>query len=31
MRQTFATFAIAAGVSLYEVARSMGTSVEQID
>ena len=27
----FATFAIAAGVSLYELARFMGTSVEQID
>lgn len=31
MGHTFATFAIAAGVSLYEVARFMGTSVEQID
>jgi integrase len=28
---TFATFAIAAGVSLFELARFMGTSVEQID
>jgi hypothetical protein len=31
LRHTFATFAIAAGVSLYELARFMGTSVEQID
>jgi integrase len=28
---TYATFAIAAGVSLFELARFMGTSVEQID
>jgi integrase len=31
LRHTFATFSIAAGVSLYELARFMGTSVEQID
>ena len=31
LRHTFATFAIAAGVSLFELARFMGTSVEQID
>jgi integrase len=31
LRHTFATFAIAAGVSLYELARFMGTSVDQID
>jgi integrase len=31
LRHSFATFAIAAGVSLYELARFMGTSVEQID
>lgn len=31
LRHTYATFAIAAGVSLYELARFMGTSVEQID
>lgn len=31
MRHTYATFAIAAGVSLFELARFMGTSVEQID
>ena len=31
LRHTFATFAIAAGVSLYELARFLGTSVEQID
>jgi len=31
LRHTFATFAIAAGISLYELARFMGTSVEQID
>jgi integrase len=30
-RHTYATFAIAAGVSLFELARFMGTSVEQID
>ncbi len=31
LRHTFATFGIAAGVSLFELARFMGTSVEQID
>ena len=31
LRHTFATFAIAAGVSLFELARFMGTSAEQID
>jgi integrase len=31
LRHTFATFSIAAGVSLFELARLMGTSVEQID
>jgi integrase len=31
LRHTFATLAIAAGVSLFELARFMGTSVEQID
>lgn len=31
LRHTFATFAIAAGVSLYELARFLGTSVDQID
>ena len=31
LRHTCATFAIAAGVSLFELARFMGTSVEQID
>jgi integrase len=31
LRHTFATFAIAAGVSLFELARFMGTSVDQID
>jgi integrase len=31
LRHTFAAFGIAAGVSLYELARFMGTSVEQID
>jgi hypothetical protein len=31
MRHTFASFAIAAGVSLFYLARVMGTSVEQID
>ncbi len=31
LRHTFATFAIGAGVSLFELARFMGTSVEQID
>jgi integrase len=31
LRHTYATFSIAAGVSLFELARFMGTSVEQID
>jgi integrase len=31
LRHTFASFSIAAGVSLFELARFMGTSVEQID
>jgi integrase len=31
LRHTYAAFSIAAGVSLYELARFMGTSVEQID
>ena len=31
LRHTYATFAIAAGVSLFELARFMGTSVDQID
>lgn len=31
LRHTFATFGIAAGVSLFKLARFMGTSVEQID
>jgi integrase len=31
LRHTYATFAIAAGVSLFELSRFMGTSVEQID
>lgn len=31
LRHTYGTFAIAAGVSLFELARFMGTSVEQID
>ena len=31
MRHTFASFAIAAGVSLFYLARLMGTSVDQID
>jgi len=31
LRHSFASFAIAAGVSLFELARFMGTSVEQID
>ena len=31
LRHTFASFAIAAGVSLFYLARLMGTSVEQID
>jgi integrase len=31
LRHTFAAFSIAAGVSLYDLARFMGTSVDQID
>jgi len=31
LRHTFASFSIAAGVSLFELARFMGTSVEQIE
>jgi integrase len=31
LRHSYATFAIAAGVSLFELARFMGTSVDQID
>ena len=31
LRHTFATFAIAAGLGLFELARFMGTSVEQVD
>jgi integrase len=31
LRHSYASFAIAAGVSLFELARFMGTSVEQID
>ena len=31
LRNSFATFAIAAGVPLYGLARFVGTSVEQID
>jgi integrase len=31
LRHTFASFAIAAGVSLFYLARIMGTSVAQID
>jgi hypothetical protein len=31
MPHTFASFAITAGVSLFYLARIMGTSVEQID
>ena len=31
MRHTFASFSIAAGLSLFYLARMMGTSVEQID
>ena len=31
LRHTFASFSIAAGVSLFQLARFMGTSVEQID
>ncbi len=31
MRHTYAAWSIAAGVSLFSLARRMGTSVEQID
>ena len=31
LRHTYASFAIAAGVPLFELSRFMGTSVEQID
>jgi integrase len=31
LRHTFAAWAIAAGIGLFELARMMGTSVEQID
>jgi integrase len=31
LRHTYATFSIAAGLSLFALARRMGTSVEQID
>jgi integrase len=31
LRLTFAPFAIAAGIGLFELSRLMGTSVEQID
>jgi integrase len=31
LRRTFASFSIVAGVSLFELARFMATSVEQID
>ena len=31
LRHTYASFSIAAGVSLFELARFMGTSVDQID
>jgi integrase len=31
LRHTYATFSIAAGVSLFTLARRMGTSTEQID
>jgi integrase len=31
LRHTYASFAVAAGVPLYELARAMGTSVEQLD
>jgi integrase len=31
LRHTYASFSIAAGVSLFELARFMGTSVEQVD
>jgi hypothetical protein len=31
LRHTYASFSIAAGVSLFELSRFMGTSVEQLD
>jgi integrase len=31
MRHTFASFAIAAGIPTFEIARMMGTSIEQIE
>jgi integrase len=31
LRHTYASFSIAAGVSLFAIARRMGTSVQQID
>lgn len=31
LRHTFAAWAIAAGIGLFELSRLMGTSVEQID
>ena len=31
LRHTFASFAIAAGIATFEIARMMGTSVEQIE
>jgi integrase len=31
LRHTYAAFSIAAGVSLFSLARRMGTSVQQID
>ena len=31
MRHTFASFAIAAGIATFEIARMMGTSIEQIE
>ena len=31
MRHTFASFAIAAGIATVEIARMMGTSIEQIE
>ena len=31
LRHTYASFSIAAGVSLFAIARRMGTSIQQID
>jgi hypothetical protein len=31
MRHTFASFAIVAGIPTFEIARMMGTSIEQIE